>query len=88
MLIASHLDISNIIEAKINIAEPNKELSECLLSYLRHTALFKLLSDSNEYNVWPSDFGEPYPVKLKKLIENETMLLQEEYNEMMDIKID
>lgn len=88
MLLASHIEISKIIESKINIAEPNKELSNYLLKYLRHTALFSLLRESNEYNVWPSDFGEPYPERLKLLIEKETNLLQEEYNNMMDLKMD
>ena len=66
-----------------------KILGVTLLKYLRHVSLYKLLRDSNEYNIWPHDFGEPYPDNLKYLIEKKTFELQREYNTMTnDYKID
>jgi len=85
MLLDIHLDIARIIDNKIAIAEPNDDLSKTLLQYIRHITLYKILRDSSEYNIWPHDFGESYPVNLKKLIESETYKLQNEYNELMQI---
>ena len=89
MLLENHVKISKIIEENINIAEPNKILGATLLKYLRHVSVYKLLRDSNEYNIWPHDFGEPYPDNLKYLIEKKTFELQKEYNSLTnDYKID
>jgi len=77
----NHLEIVDIIEKNIHLAEASPELLSDLVAYIKHVAVYKALRDSNNYSFNPLSLDAPFPPKLVERIEARISVLQPEYDQ-------
>lgn len=82
-IVPNHDEVVRIIETRMHLAQPSKELEEALLRYIRHVAIYKAMRETGCFDKDPIALGEPWPKNLFPEIQQRTKELQKEYDQMI-----
>lgn len=85
-ILPNHTEIMAILEGKIYLARSNSELSDEILKYIKHLAIYKAIRDAGIFDRDPIDFGEPFPKEIFRLVKIEKDNLQKEYDRLLDLE--
>lgn len=85
VILGIHIEIRDIINNNMCIIEPDDEMLEQIMLYYNHVRLYETLRETNGGNrsFYPSDFDMAFPVKFAELIKNNTINIQNQYNELV-----
>jgi hypothetical protein len=76
-------EMAKIIETKYHLAQPDKELENFFVRFMRHQAVFKAIRDSGKQDFDPVRFEEPWPWPkgFFEAIEKRVKFLQKQFDE-------
>jgi hypothetical protein len=85
-IIPNHEEMVKIIESKVHLAQLDEELSDSLLSYIKHVTVYKAAKKVGIENLHGTqrDLLPPWPKNFFPAIERRTNTLQAEYDELLD----
>jgi hypothetical protein len=83
LILPNHDETVKIIETHIYLAQPDEKLTELLLKYINHVAVYKALRSAGEYKLLPYELGEGWPFELFPEVQKRTYQIQEEYNKLI-----
>jgi hypothetical protein len=73
-------EMAKIIETKYFLAQPDEELKEQIMRFLRHQAVFTAIRKLELNDKDPIRFGEPWPKGFHDAVEKKTMVLQDAFD--------
>jgi hypothetical protein len=74
------MEIVDIVEKNIHLAEANSALLSDLVAYIKHVAVLRALRESDDYSFNPISLDAPFPSDFKEKIDKRSEALQKEYN--------
>lgn len=83
VILKNHVDIADILQKKIYLAESDKTLIEEITKYLRHVAVYQAIKE-DRYKGFPEKFGLDYSKNLFEIIKERTDTLQRRYNNLLN----
>jgi hypothetical protein len=86
IILPNHEKLTSLIEKNIHLMEPDKELEELLLVYIRHVAVYRSIRAAGEEMVFPMKAGEEWPHDLFPAVEHRLRALQDEYNRLVRVQ--
>jgi hypothetical protein len=83
VVLPNHAALVALIEENLYLAEADKELEGLLLAYIRHVSVYRAIRNAGEEMIFPLKLGEEWPHDLFPRIEERTLRLQADYDDML-----
>lgn len=85
-ILPNHSEIMEILETKIYLARAHQALSDQILQYIQHIAIYQAIRKAGILDRDPLDFGIPFPTELFRLVKAEKDRLQRDYDQLLDLE--
>jgi hypothetical protein len=83
VILPNHLEILQIIEQKIYLAQPDAVLINEIKKYVRHISMYAALRQGH-YQGYPGDYSaDDFPLAFYNLVKSKTLQLQRHYDKLL-----